>query len=321
MQSPALVLAAAFFALVSGANDGASLLASNLSSKAMRPLVALLLLVVAIVVGPFVLGTGVATTLAHGLVGFEGADGAGALFLAVVVTVVLLGALARFGLPTSVTQALTGAIIGIGIGRGLPVDWGVVLRVILVLVAAPFVAGLLGLVAALALERLRPRGDVRTHLRILHAGAYLGQCVAYAANDAQKMVAIFAVALGIASSRVGVEWPVQLATGALFFVGTLVGVSRLGNRLSRLMPVRPLNAISAGYGSAVAVLGSAAIGAPVSLTQSTASALVGSEAGLASYRRVRWDQAVRILSAWVTTFPAALACAIVIGYATKGSTT
>jgi len=312
-----LIFAAALFAVITGANDGASLIATNLSSKAMRPLMALGILVVAIMVGPFLLGTAVATTLARGLVGFDTSGGAEALFLAVVIAIGVMVVLARLGLPSSVTQALTGAIIGIGIGRDLPVDAGVVGKVLLVLIIAPVAAGGFGFLFAMLLERLRPRTDMRGHLRGVHAASFLCQCVAYAANDGQKMMAIFAVASGAVSTSVVAVAPVQLTIGILFFVGTLMGVSGLGMRVGRLLPIRPMNAISAGFGSSMAVLGSALLGSPVSMAQSSASALVGSEIHLVTYRRVRWEQATRILSTWVTTLPTALGLAATVGFVTR----
>lgn len=317
MASLPLILVACLFALVSGANDGAALLSTNLASKAVPPLAALLILVAAIVVGPFVLGTAVASTLVTGLVSFEGAGGDEALLIAVAIAIVLIAALTRFGIPTSVTQALTGAIIGVGIGRGLPVDLAVVAKVLLILVAAPIVAGALGWVAALALGRIRPSRGVRTQVRVLQAIGWLAQSAAYAANDSQKMVAVFAVALGLVAGRAPVAWSTQLAIGVLFFVGTLAGASRLGGRIGKLLPITPMAAVGAGYGSAVAVIGSAAVGAPVSMSQATASALVGAESVVGSYRRVRWEEAVRIVSTWLTTFPTALALAAVLGLATR----
>jgi len=311
------IIAAGLFAVITGANDGASLIATNLSSKAMRPIVALGILAVAVVIGPYLLGTAVATTLAYGLVGFDATGGKEALLLAVAVTIGVMMVLARLGLPSSVTQALTGAIIGIGIGRSLPVDTGVVGKVLVVLIVAPIVAGALGFLFAALLERIRPHADVRGHLKLLHAASFLCQCLAYAGNDSQKMMAIFAVALGTVSTTVQVEAPVQVAIGILFCVGTIMGVSGLGNRIGRLLMIRPLNAISAGLGSSVAVLGSALLGSPVSMAQSSASALIGSEAHLVTYRRVRLEQAIRIFSTWVTTLPTALGIAAIVGFVTR----
>ena len=55
----------------------------------------------------------------------------------------------------------------------------------------------------------------------------------------------------------------QLIIGLLFAVGTLLGVSRVGGRLStKLFVAGPLTASSADLGSAVAVLGSSLFGSP-----------------------------------------------------------
>ena len=321
MASDPLIAAACLFALITGANDGASLVATNLASKALRPLVALLLLAVAVVVGPYLLGTAVASTLASGLVGFDRAGGRDALLVAVLVAVGLVGLLARLGLPTSVMQALTGAILGAGIGRGLPVDLSLAARVLVVLFVAPLLAGGLGRLVVAALGRIRPRHGVRRHVRILQAGSWLGQCVAYAANDAQKMVAVFAVALGVAASGpgggAGLVPAAQVAIGVCFTIGALAGASRLGGRVGRLLQVTPMTAVGAGYGSATAVLASAALGAPVSMAQANASALIGAQSLVRGSRRIRWEQAVRILSTWVTTMPSAFGCAAVVGWATR----
>lgn len=315
--SPLLVIVL-LFCVINGANDGATLIAFNLSSKALRPLTALAVLVGAIVVGPFLLGTAVATTLAVGLTNFDAVGGRDALLDALFVTIGVIYAVSRVGLPSSVTLALTGAIIGIGIGRGLPVDAGAAARVIVVGVAAPLAAGGLSAVIAAALSRTRPRSSLRRHLRGLHAASFGAQCLAYAANDAQKMTAVFAVAAQVVGTKGVVPSPeVQLIIGIAFFAGTLIGVVGLGSRVNKLVPVRPLNSITAGFASASAVLLSALVGSPVSMGQANASGLVGSQVVLVTYRRVRWEQAARIVAVWFTTLPAAFVIALVLGRITK----
>ncbi|MFI5262571.1 MAG: inorganic phosphate transporter [Candidatus Limnocylindrales bacterium] len=314
-----LLLAAMCFAVITGANDGASLIALNLDGKALAPLTALALLVFAVVVGPFLLGTAVATTYARGLVAFGGEGGSSALLCAVIAAIGVVFVMSRLELPTSVTQALTGAIVGAGIGRDLPVDWSTVARVLIILVVAPIVSGGLAYGIALLLAHAPPRSGLATHLRPVHAVSFLLQCTAYAANDAQKMTAIMAVALGMVTTQVVPVIGAQALIGLLFLGGSLFGVRGLASRLGlRLMPVRPLNAITAGFASATAVLASASVGAPVSMAQANAAGLVGSELVLEGYRRVRWAQAARIGLAWITTLPAAVVAAAVLGAATLG---
>lgn len=70
-----LLLAGAGFSLVAGANDGSTLIAMNLQSKAFRPISSIAVVAPVIAAGPLVVGTRVATTVAPGLVSFEGRAG------------------------------------------------------------------------------------------------------------------------------------------------------------------------------------------------------------------------------------------------------
>jgi PiT family inorganic phosphate transporter len=318
-MDPALLAAAVLFAAVCGANDGASLLGANLSSKAIRPLAAVALVALAIVVGPFLLGTAVATTLAVRLVSFgAGPAGSGALLLAVCCAMGLMAVLGRLGIPSSVTQALTGAIIGIGIGRGLPVDASAVGRVAIVLVAAPIAAGIASAAVASVIGRTRPRATLPRHLRRLHMLSFTAQLAAYAANDAGKMTALMAVAAGtVTAAGVTTTLPAQALIALAFAAGTLAGAARLGGRLGKLLRISPVHAISAGFAASGAVLASAAMGFPVSMAQANASALVGAQAAIGSWRSIRVEQALRILFTWATTLPAAAAVAAIAGFMTR----
>ena len=304
------MLATLAFAFVVGANDGAALLGANLSGKAIRPLPGMAALAIAVVVVPAVVGTGVADTLASGLVSFDASEGPRALLVAVTVTIGLIYVSSRLGLPTSVTQALAGAMIGAGIGAGLAVDPATVVRVMLGLALVPLAAGLAALGVALVLLRLRVRGGLSAHLRHHHAAAFLLCVIAYAANDGQKMLAVAAIATGLRPASLGL--PMMLALALLFAAGTAFGVRRLASRFGRLLPARPLDTIVGDYAAGLAVLGSAALGTPVSMSHATTTGLVGSASVIETYRRVRWEQVLRIGATWLTTMPAATVIAAVV---------
>lgn len=308
-MSPLFLLSLAF-AFIVGSNDGAALLAANLTGKAVRPVQGLAVLALAIVVVPLVLGTSVADTIAHGLVSFNASEGQRALAIAVAVAIALIYVSSRLGLPTSVTQALTGAMIGAGIGAGLTVDLAAFGRVLLGLAIVPLVAGAAAIVVTRALIRLPVRGGLRDHLRHLHVGSYLLSVIAYAANDGQKMMAVLAIAMSVAPADLRV--PQLVALAIMFSLGTAYGVRRLAARFGRLLPHRPLNTIVAGYAAGLAVLGSAFAGAPVSMSHATTAGLIGSATVIETYRRVRWEQAIRIGATWLTTLPAATILAALI---------
>ena len=100
----------------------------------------------------------------------------------------------------------------------------------------------------------------------------------------------------------------------IFAVGVALGLPRVARGLGNgVLAVRPFHAVAAELAAASAVLGTAAIGIPVSMTQSVAGGLVG--VGVSQgYRRVRWLEAARIGAAWLITLPASVLLAATIAY-------
>lgn len=296
---------AAVFAVVNGANDGGAMVASQLRVPGVRPLASVLVLAAALVAVPLALGTGVADTLTSGLVrASRGVQpqlvATGALASVVVVTV-----LTRLSLPTSLTLGMVGGIVGAGLGRGLPVLGSGIGRVVLIGLAAPVMgavlAQLLVKVAGLALRRRGGRG-----LAGLAVLATVAQAVAYATNDGQKMFAVVAV------SAAGVTTPVVAGVAVLFALGAVAGVraaaGTLGGGIARGGPQEEATAQLAAAG---AVLSSAALGVPVSMTQAVAGGLVGTGI-LRGLRQVRWRVAGQLVLAWVLTLPTAAVLGAVI---------
>ncbi|MBW3609737.1 MAG: inorganic phosphate transporter, partial [Actinobacteria bacterium] len=195
----------------------------------LSPLAAIGLLLAALVLVPPLFGTAVATTVATSLVGTVEQDGSTpqlAFLVAVLTAVLVVAALARLGLPTSLTLALIGGITGAGLGLGLPVAWQAVGVVLLIGLAAPLVGGF---VAWLLIRLLRhaPIGGHASRLGWAHRTAFGAQCLAYAANDGQKALAILAVAAGTVGPPVAPRLE-QLSLIALFFgIGLLVGLPRI----------------------------------------------------------------------------------------------
>lgn len=301
-----LVAVAAVFAVFTGVNDGAALVVTSFKIDAVRPLAVLAALTTAVVLAPALFGTQVATTLAHRLVAFQGPDAPVAVLLSTASASIVVVVLSRRGLPTSLTLALVGGIVGVGVGGGLPVSWPWVLVVLLLGIAAPLV----GLVAALGITRVWRRVPLRTPLgrqaRHAHRVGLTLQAFAYGANDGQKMLGVFALAspAGLRAGRVDAPGWMLLTTGGLFLLGTLLGMRRNGTRLGlAVRTLTPVDAVTAQLSAGLVVTGSAALGAPASMTQVLTGALVGS--GLAG--RVRWQHAMAIVTAWLLTLPLVVA--------------
>nr|WP_274388289.1 inorganic phosphate transporter [Salsipaludibacter albus] len=311
MQEVLLVVAFGF-AVACGLNDGAAVLAAGLRVRGITPWVAVVALGAAVVVAPLVLGTAVATTLASDLVSFDGEGGRRALLVAVATATGVTALLTKRGLPTSLTLALIGALTGAGLGAGFDVSVGTVGFVLLMGVLAPLVGLAGGWMLTVAVAGAPSSSPLRRRVPRWHLAGFGLQCLAYGANDGQKMLAVVAVAVGsTASSGGAVEVPVPslLLLGALFMVGTVLGLGSVGATLAGgVAPIQPAAAVITEVSSATVVLGSSAIGAPVSMTQAISGAMVGTEVQ-GGHGRIRWQQVARLAVAWVLTLPAALAVA------------
>jgi len=307
----ALLLVAFGFAFLNGFNDGGALLAIGLGVRTFSPLTGLLVLSAAVMVAPVVLGTQVATTLTSRLVGLEGPSGQLAVLVAVTVAVAVAFSLSRRGLPTSLTLALVGAIAGVGAGSGLPVAWPTIGIVLAFAALAPVVGLLGGWGMVLLLARTGSRAPLHRQVRTWHTLAFGGQCLAYGANDGQKMLAVFAVAAGTVGvdRSVGVVGWQLLVIGVLFLLGAMVGLPRFAGTIGTgVVPTQPPAAAITELSAAGVVLASGAFGSPVSMTQAISGALVGT-AMPRGHGRVRWRAAARIGGAWLITLPATFALA------------
>lgn len=303
-----LLLIAVLFGFVNGFNDGGALLSVGLAVPKYRPLTGVVLAAGAVAVAPLLLGTAVAATLASRLVVFEGPAGQLALGIAVVTAVSITWWLAATGRPTSLTLALVGAIAGAGTGASLPVDWSIVVLVLILAAAAPVVGLVFGRVATRLVVAWPSQRPLERRVRRWHAPGFLLQCLAYGVNDGQKMLAVLAVAAGTVEAGAVpiVGWQLAAAASA-FLLGAMVGLPRVARTLgSGVVPSRPHEAVITEVASGGVVLATGAVGFPVSMTQAISGGLVGSvlERGAGS---IRWQTVARLGMAWLITLPAAFA--------------
>lgn len=289
---------AAVFAIINGANDGGAMLAATLKVRGVSIIVSLALFAVALAVVPLIVGTGVADTLTSSLVDSDARTRPWLVGVGVVAAIAVVGSLTAMGLPTSLTLGVVGGIVGAGIGRGLPVAGGQVGRVVLIGIAAPIVGAVVAMVMSkvVAATVIVNNGD---GLRTLHRICTVLQAVAYAANDGQKILAVLAV------TSIGVTAPALVGVAILFAVGGVMGIGSAAETLGvQIMRATPREEVTAQLAASLAVLGSAALGAPVSMTQAVSGGLIGTGV-LRGRRQVRWRVAEQLALAWVITLPLA----------------
>ncbi|HEY8472676.1 MAG TPA: inorganic phosphate transporter [Natronosporangium sp.] len=302
-----VIASASLFALFTGFNDAGAMISVGLRAQGLGLSTALAVLTGSVVAAPVLIGTAVATTLDGRLVRFPDGDGRPYLLIGVAAAVAVTIGLAGRRLPTSLTLALVGGIAGAGAGAGAHVDWLVVVAVLAAAAAAPVI----GAVAALAACRLvgalpAPKGAGR-RLRRLHIGAFLASCLAYGANDGQKILAVYAAVTASEPAAYARTPAVLLPLAGCFLIGALLGGRRLARGFGAgLATTNPQSVVVTELSGAAVVLGTASVGAPVSMTQSLSGALVGANLS-GGRRRVKWRGVVRLGRAWLLTLPAAFA--------------
>ena len=322
----ALVLAVALafaFAFTNGFHDASNSIATLVATRAARPGPALALATACILVGPFLLGSAVADTIA-GIVEVEPDE------TVEVVTAALVAALAwnlatwYRGLPSSSSHALVGGLVGAAIAAAGfdAVNWGGlegrhpvgVLGVLVALAVSPVLGAAAAFGVLRLLRRALHRGTRRFGRPVLGAQWLTSGLLAVSqgANDAQKAVGVVAAVLlaeGATSSLASPPWA-TLGAALAMAAGTALGGWRIVRTVGRrIYDLRPVDGLASQTGSAVVIFGASVAGAPVSTTHVVASSVVGTGAGRRRWRRIRWAVVREMGIAWVTTIPATAALA------------
>jgi PiT family inorganic phosphate transporter len=306
-------LGLAFVLGISSAPNAASAL---IASRAAQWRVALGYSFVLHALGALLGGTAVALTIA-GLVSVPDDEVAAVYASGCVATIAFVGVAARVGLPTSATHGLIGGLAGAGLAEGgvHAVNWGGLdgFRPVGVLgaLAALVVSPLAGLAAGWALRRLAVRALARGTRRLLgpiRGGIWVtagAVALSDGTNDGQKAMGVAATTLLATGAIDSFEIPpsVRWTVALVFALGTVVGGGRVVRRVGRgyFRPV-PVDSLASQASAAAVILGSTAVGAPVSTSTVVTAAVVGVGADRHP-RHVRWAGVADTISAWVLTIP------------------
>ncbi len=288
----AFALTALAFVFLCGANDGGALIALAMRYQAMSAATVLGMLATAIVIGPEWFGLAVARAFLQRLIN-DSTHARLVVLPGAPAALVLVHALTWRGIPTSITLAVLGGVAGAGTGVGAPPVWGTLGRVLLVGALAPLVGTALGCLFGWLARYLPGTAAMPRVVRLTHVAAFSGQCLAYAVNDGQKMFAVTGVALatlrGAGSvTAPGAPFPECLAIAAIFASGAAFSLRQVFRGAGTgLLRARGWQVVSAEFASSAAVLGTAGLGMPVSMTQSVTGGLVGAGASQ-GVRQIRW---------------------------------
>lgn len=315
------IAVALIFDLINGFHDAANSIATIVSTRVLRPQVAVLWAAFFNFAAMFIFAPKVADTIAR-IIKIEPHDYA---FIYVVLSG-LIGAIIWdlftwfLGLPTSSSHALIGGLSGAGVAyAGWNVlQWDILILTIKFIVFAPLIGFVLGYALMLSMcwifRYWRP-AVVDRHFRrgqLVSAALY---SLGHGANDAQKTMGVIVailVAAGMLSPNEELSlfdtrtlW-IILSCNLAMSLGTAFGgwriVKTMGMKITKLKPIGGFCAESSG---ALTLFFATYSGIPVSTTHTITGAIIGVGSCTTTFSRIKWGVATRIVWAWILTLPAA----------------
>lgn len=297
------------FDFINGFHDSANAIATVVSTKVLKPHIAVIYAGLLNFVGALI-GTEVAATIGKGMVD-AGSISIGTVLCTVVAAIVWNLITWYKGLPTSSSHALIGSLLGATfVSAGwhniaLPV---VMKKVLVPMLVSPVLGIALGFLIMLALTWMiyrMPLGKISSifgRLQILSAGF---MAVNHGQNDAQKSMGIIALALVLTfhPDHFSVPLWVKIACALAMGAGTMLGGWRIIHTLgSRMIKLQPIHGFAAETTASIIIAGASHFGIPVSTTQVISTSIMGVGA-TKRLSAVRWGIVGNIVWAWILTLP------------------
>jgi len=310
------ILLALFFDFINGFHDSANAIATVVATKVLSPIKAVSMAAVFNLVGPFVLGTAIATMIGKGVID-TGIVTVNLIFAALVGAVVWDLVTWYLGLPTSSSHALVGGLIGAAIAAAgiSSIHSSGVETIVLFMVVSPIIGMIMGFLFALILMRAFRESHptkINNYFRRLQLFSAAFYSLTHGTNDAQKTMGIIALLLitaGVSAPSAPDKLPIPpwviISCAAAIGLGTFFGgwriVKTMAQRVTRL---RPYQGFAAETSSGIVLASMAHWGIPVSTTHVISSSIMGVGA-TDKLSAVRWGIARQIIGAWILTIPAA----------------
>ncbi len=315
--SMTLVIAIVFIALVfdflNGFHDAANSIATVVSTRVLKPYLAVLWAAFFNFSAFLVFKLHVANTIGTGLIDASIVD-------VYVILAALIGAILWnittwfYGLPSSSSHALIGGLLGAALTKTALDIHAIHLVELSKILASIVLSPLLGLGAGLLLMFLTsriffkiPRQRAERTFRRLQLFSSALISLGHGGNDAQKTMGIIAITLfstGYLNGEFYIPWWVIIVCNLTMAAGTCCGgwriVRTMGMKITKLQPV---SGFCAETSSAFVLFLANYLGIPVSTTHTITGAIMG----VGSIQRasaVRWGVAKKVVWAWLITIPA-----------------
>ena len=274
-----IIAIALFFVFINGFHDTANVVATTIATRALSPYQAIIIAAIFNFIGAF-FGTGVAVTISKGLL--DASLVTHTVLLASLLAAIIWNLLTwLFGIPSSSSHALIGALAGAGIAA----------------------AG----THAVNYHTMVDKVIIR-ELQVLSTSLL---SFSHGSNDAQKNMSIIVMALfsfKLVPNVTDIPIWVTVVCGLALALGTVSGGMKIIKTLStRVAKLRPVNGFAAELSSGLLIIGASHMGLPVSTTQAVSGSIMG--AGYMGSGGVNWRVVRQMVIAWSLTLP----CCILFG--------
>ncbi|MCI0412462.1 inorganic phosphate transporter [bacterium] len=301
-----LILGAEF---VNGWTDAPNSMATVVSTRALPPIIALVMATIFNLAGVLLSGTAVAKTIGTGIVNPDVIN-LTTVASAMLGIIIWSSVAAYWGLPTSESHALVAGLAGAGLAAAGPdallwVGWKKVLIGLVFSTFIGFGGGFLIMMVIYRIFRKVNHSRVRGLFRYLQVFSCAFMAFSHGTNDGQKFMGVFTLALvlaGVFSEFVIPLW-VVLICAITMAIGTMTGgwkiMKTMGMRMTHLDTPQ---GFSAELGAATTIEIATRLGIPVSTTHTINTSIMGVGA-VRRFSAVRWGVSGEIITAWVLTFP------------------
>lgn len=314
-----VVVFALAFDFINGFHDTANAIATSVSTRALKPRVAVLMAAIMNFVGALTF-TGVAKTITKDIVDPFALQNGSLIILAALLSAIIWNLVTwYFGIPSSSSHTLIGSIAGAAVSSaGFAIlNWEGFIKIIQALLISPFLALAVGFLMMSLFKVIFKNGSLygtNKRFRIFQIGTAALQSFTHGTNDAQKAMGIITMALIAAEWQTNddIQLWVRIAAATAMGLGTSIGGYKIIKTVGgKIMKIRPINGAAADLSSAMIIFGATTIHLPVSTTHVISSAIMG--VGSAQrVKGVKWGVAKKIVLTWIITLPISAVMAGVI---------
>jgi PiT family inorganic phosphate transporter len=314
-----VVFLALSFDFINGFHDTANAIATSVSTRALKPRVAILMAAFMNFAGAMTF-TGVAKTIGGGVANPADLQYGVEIVIAALVSAIIWNLVTWwFGIPSSSSHALIGSLAGAVIaGAGIgAVNSSGLIDIMKALLISPLIAFTVGFIIMWILKRIFAKSSPHQINKGFRSGQIITamfQSYSHGTNDAQKAMGIIVFALVAAGLQDHMEVPlwVKISAATAMALGTSIGGWKIIKTMgTKIFKIEPINGFAADMGSAMVIITATLLHLPVSTTHVITSSILG--VGSAKrFSAVRWSVAGRIVIAWIITIPITVVVAMLV---------